>query len=128
MFNFNRSKKEDENFFDLDDRLIIYENDGHNCEIYNVTEVNDQAVIAAGRAVVPKEECHVSTSAEGRIWLFNAPKAHVHEVERLARLEKSIVLQQITNYKPEPKENPNSDLRFWAVIGLLFVAIVVTAF
>ncbi|MGF0472471.1 hypothetical protein ACQQ6W_23350 [Lysinibacillus fusiformis] len=121
-------KKEEENFLDLDDRLIIYENDGHNCEIYYVTEVNDESVIAAGRAVVPKGDCSVSTSSEGRIWLYNAPKAHVHEVERLARLEQSMVLQQITNYKPEPKENPNLDLKHWALVGLLFVAIIAAAF
>ena len=124
----NRNKKEEENFLDLDDRLVIYESDGHNCEIYYVTEVSDEAVIAAGRAVVPKQDCHVSTSSEGRIWLYNAPKAHVHEVERLARLEQSMVLQQITNYKPEPKENPNLDMKFWALAALLFVAIIAAAF
>lgn len=121
-------KKEEEHFLDLDDRLIIYENDGHSCEIYYVTEVNDEAVIAAGRAVVPKGDCNVSTSSEGRIWLYNAPKAHVHEVERLARLEQSMVLQKITEYKPEPKENPNLDFKHWALVGLLFVAIIAAAF
>jgi len=124
----NRKKKEEENFLDLEDRLIVYENDGHNCEIYYVTEVNEEAVIAAGRAVVPKGDCSVSTSSEGRIWLYNAPKAHVHEVERLARLEGSMVLRQITNYKPEPVENPNLDMKFWALAALLFVAIIAAAF
>lgn len=125
---FNRNKKEEENFLDLDDRLVIWENDGHNCEIYYVTEITDESVICAGRVVVPKGDCSVATSSEGRVWLYDAPKAHVHEVERLARLEKSMVLQQITNYKPEPKENPNLDMKFWALIGLLFVAIIAAAF
>lgn len=125
---FRGKRKEEENFLDLDDRLIIYENDGHNCEIHYVTEVNDISVICAGRAVVPKQDCDVATSSEGRVWLFNAPKAHVHEVERLAQLEKSMVLNHITNYKPEPKENPNLDLKFWALAALLFVAIIAAAF
>lgn len=124
----SKNKKEEENFLDLDDRLVIYENDGHNCEIYYVTEVSDESVIAAGRAVVPKADCHVSTSSEGRVWLYNAPKSHVHEVERLARLEQSIVLRQITNYKPEPPPNPNLDMKFWALAALLFVAIIAAAF
>lgn len=125
---FKNKRKEEENFLDLDDRLVVYENDGHNCEIYYVTEVNDESVVVAGRVVAPKGDCSVSTSSEGRIWLYNAPKAHVHEVERLARLEKSIVLKHITNYKPEPKENPNLDLKYWALAGLLFVAIIAAAF
>lgn len=127
MLNLSKKKREEENFLDLDDRLVIWAKDGHNCEIYYVTEVNDESVIVAGRVVVPKGDCNVSTSSEGRIWLYDAPKAHVHEVERLARLEQSMVLQQITNYKPEPKENPNHDLKHWALVGLLFVAIIVAA-
>ncbi|MEA0565517.1 hypothetical protein [Lysinibacillus irui] len=125
---FKSKRKEEDHFLDLDDRLIVYENDGHTCEIYYVTEVNDEAVIAAGRAVVPKGDCDVRTSSEGRVWLYNAPKKHVHEVERLAQLEKSMVLQKITDYKPEPKENPNLDMKFWALAALLFVAIIAAAF
>ena len=124
---FKKNRKEEENFLDLDDRLIIYESDGHNCEIHYITEITDEAVICAGRAVVPKEDCHVSMSAEGRVWLFNAPKAHVHEVERLAKLEKSIVLRQMTSYNPEKPANPNHDMRFWAMTFLLFVAIIAVA-
>lgn len=129
MFNFNGNKtNNDENFLDTDDRLVLYETDGHTCEIYYVTEVNDESVIAAGRAVVPKYECDVAVSQEGRVWLYQAPKAHIKEVERLARLEQSMVLQHITNYKPEPKENPNLDMKFWALALLLFVAIIAAAF
>jgi len=126
MFN-NRNKKEEENLLDMDDRLIIYESDGHNCEIHYITEISDEAVICAGRAVVPKEDCHVSMSAEGRVWLYNAPKEHVHEVERLAKLEKSIVLRQMTSYNPEKPVNPNTDLRFWAMAFLFFVEIIAVA-
>lgn len=126
MFN-NRNKKEEENLLDMDDRLIMYESDGHNCEIHYITEISDEAIICAGRAVVPKEDCHVSMSAEGRVWLYNAPKAHVHEVERLAKLEKSIVLRHMTSYNPEKPVNPNGDLRFWAMVFLLFVAIIAVA-
>lgn len=124
---FNRNKKEEENLLEMDDRLIIYESDGHNCEIYYVTEISDEAVICAGRVVVPKADCHVSMSAEGRVWLYNAPKAHVHEVERLAQLEKSMVLRQMTNYNPEKPVNPNLDMKFWAMAFLLFVAIIAVA-
>lgn len=124
---FNRSKKEDENLLDMDDRLIMYESDGHNCEIHYVTEITDEAVICAGLAVVPKEDCHVSMSKEGRVWMYHAPKALVHEVERLAKLEKNIVLRQMTNYNPEKAANPNLDMKFWAMAFLLFVAIIAVA-
>lgn len=125
---FNKKKKEEENFLDLDDRLVIYANDAQTCEIYYVTEVSDESIICAGRAVVPKADCSVATSSEGRVWLYDAPKEHVHEVERLARLEQSIVLRQITNYKPDPPANPNLDMRFWGLAALLFVAIIAAAF
>lgn len=125
---FNRNRKEEENFLDTDDRLIIWNEETLSCEIHYVTEINDESIIAAGHAVVPKNLCNIATSAEGRIFMYQAPAAAVQHVESLARLEQSIVLQHITNYKPEPKENPNLDMKFWALAGLLFVAIIAAAF
>lgn len=125
---FNRNKKEEENFLDLDDRLIVWNEENLSCDIHYVTEVNDESVIVAGRFVAPKKLCSVATSSEGRVYMYQAPAVAIEHIETLAKLEQSIVLQNITNYKPEPKENPNLDMKFWALAGLLFVAIIAAAF
>ncbi|QTB25013.1 hypothetical protein J1907_23755 (plasmid) [Lysinibacillus sphaericus] len=121
-------KKEEEHFLDLDDRLIVWNEENHSCEIHYVTEVSDESVIVAGRFVAPKELCNVATSSEGRVYIYQAPAVAIQHIESLAKLEQSMVLQQITNYKPEPKENPNLDFKHWALVGLLFVAIIAAAF
>ena len=122
------SKKQDELNFETDDRLIIYDLEQRTTDIYFVTSVDDEKVIAAGRAVVPKADCIVTVSEIGRVYTYNAPTELIVEVERLARLEQSIVLQQLTSYTEPIKDNPNTDLTKWALFGLLFVAIIVAAF
>lgn len=45
-------------------------------------------------------------------------------VERLADLEQSIVLSQLTAYTEPKKDNPNLDLKFWGVAIALIIAII----
>ena len=124
---FNK-KQSDEMNFETDDRLIIYDLEKRTTDIYFVTTVDDEKVIAAGRAVVPKSDCIVTVSEIGRVYTYNAPTEMIVEVEKLAKLEQSIVLQQLTNYTEPIKDNPNLDFTKWALFGLLFVAIIVAAF
>lgn len=124
---FKKNKKEEENFLDLDDRLVVWNEGNQSCEIFYVTEVDDESVIVAGRVVVPKKLCNVATSAEGRVFLYQGPPAAIQHIESLARLEKSIVLRHITTYNPEKPANPNLDMKFWAMAFLLFVAIIAVA-
>lgn len=124
---FNK-KQNDEMNFETDDRLIIYDLEKRTTDIYFVTTVDDEKVIAAGRAVVPKSDCIVTVSEIGRVYTYNAPTEMIVEVEKLAKLEQSIVLQQLTNYTEPIKDNPNLDFTKWALFGLLFVAIIVAAF
>lgn len=126
MLNFKKEKTEE--FFDTDDRLIVWDQQNLTCEIHNVTEVRDDAVVAAGRFVAPRELCNVATSREGRIFMYQAPPAYLQHAEKLAKLEKSSVLQAITNYKPEEPENPNRDMKFFGVLVVLFVAVIMAAF
>lgn len=129
MFFLKNNKTEDElDFFETNHRLIVYNTEQHTADICMVTDVTDTHVIAAGKYSIPKEDLSVHSSEKGRVYTLNAPTHIVTEVERLARLEKSIVLQQITNYKPPEVENPNLDMKYWALAVLLFIAIIVSAF
>ena len=123
-----RKKKEDEFNILLDDRLVVIDVQQRTSEIVYLDEITDTHVQATGRIVVPKEECEVKTSPEGRVWIVKADTHVITELERIARLEQSIVLKQLTNYKQPVVDNPNMDMKFWALALLLFVAIIVAAF
>lgn len=125
---FQKNDSKDVDFFESDDRLIVFDDDKRTSDIVYITDVTDSAVISAGKYSVPKADCEVTTSPEGRVYFYRAPSKIIQEVERLAKLEQSIVLHQITNYKPPIKENPNLDMKYWALAVLLFVAIIVAAF
>ena len=115
-------------FFDTRHKLIIFNEDQRTCEVHPVTTVDEKSVIAAGRHVVDKESCAIYSGENGLVYAYKAPAHIIAETQRLAKLEQSIVLQQITNYREPIKENPNLDFTKWALFGLLFVAIIVAAF
>ena len=121
-------KKEDEFNMLLDDRLVVIDIDQRTSDIVHLDEITDTHVQATGRYVVPKADCEVTTSDEGRVWIVKANTHVINDLERLARLEQNIVIRQLTNYKEPIKDNPNTDMRFWALALLLFVAIIVAAF
>lgn len=128
MLKFGKKEKNIEEYFETDHRLVVFNEDKRTCDIVQVTNITDVSIISAGRYSVPKADCEVTTSEEGLVFFYRAPSRVIQEVERLARLEQSIVLTQITQYKTEPKENPNLDMKFWAIAFLLFVAIIAAAF
>lgn len=128
LFSRKDELEEELEFFDTRHKLVIFNEDQRTCEIHAVTTVDEKSVIAAGKHVVDKESCSVYSGEHGLIYAFKAPATILVETARLAQLEKSMVLQQITQYKEPIKENPNLDMKFWALAALLFVAIIAAAF
>lgn len=123
------SKKKDDEFnVLLDDRLVVIDLEQRTSDIVYLDEITDTHVQATGRYVVPREDCEVTTSSEGRVWIVKAQTHVITELQRLARLEQSIVLTQLTNFKPPVVENPNTDMFKWGLFVLLFVAIIAAAF
>lgn len=120
--------EDDLEFFETRHKLVIYNEDQRTCEIHNVTTVDEKSVIAVGKHVVDKESCQVYSGENGLVYTYKAPADIIAETARLAKLEQSMVLQQITQYKEPFKENPNLDMKFWALAALLFVAIIAAAF
>lgn len=129
-FKRKESQQQEEELAIYDDRLVIFESDSNVCEIYEDVSVDAESINVAGERAkkVPKADCTVHVSEMGRVWLYNAPTAHVQTTEHLAELEKSIVLKQVTMYKPEQEFNPNLDMKFWAVVGIAIILAFVSIF
>lgn len=126
---FNKKQTEEQQDY-YEDRLVVIETDSTVCEIFDDVTVDEESLNARGarELKVPKADCIVKVSEMGRVWIYNAPHQHVQTTERLAALERSTVLKQLTMYKPEDPPNPNTDLRFWAVVGIAIILAFVSIF
>ena len=122
------NKKENDIFELSSDRVVVIDVEKRTSDVVYIDDVDDQSVTATGRYKVPRADCDVFTSSEGLMYILKAETQYITETIRLAALERSVVLKQLTQYKPEPKENPNLDMFKWAIVFLLFVAIIVAAF
>lgn len=121
---FNKKRKEDEFFPETDDLLIVFDDDKKTAVIERVSEVREGAVYVTGKHAVPLEDVEISNGIEGRVFFYRAPTRSIQETERLATLERSLVLHQITAYKPPA--DPNAiDITKMALMGLILVAFVV---
>lgn len=120
---FNR-KKEDEFFPDTNDILIVFDDDNKTSDIQRVSEIREGTIYVTGKYAVPLQDCEITTGLEGRNFFYRAPAQSVQETQRLAELERSIVLKQVTAYNP-PVPEGGMDIQKWLLFGLVFVAFVV---
>lgn len=127
IFNRKKNDEADEYVIETDDRLIIFDVDNRTSDINFITDITDEAVIVRGLYKVPILDCEVTTGKNGRNFFYRAPQESVRETERLARLEKSMILTQITAYTPPVM--PNSiDWVKGLLFGMLFIAMIIIAF
>lgn len=122
---FNKKKKQDDDFYtETDDLLVVFDNDKKTGVIERISEVREGSVFVTGKHAVPLEDLEIVNGVEGRIFFYRAPTHSIIETQRLAALERSIVLQHITAYKPPA--DPNAiDLTKMALMGLILVAFIV---
>src|SRR5690625_217237 len=124
-----RKKDDEENEFNIqtDDILIVFDSDNLTSDINYITYIDDESVTVDGLYKVPIADCDITTGRNGRNFFYKAPQKSIQETERLARLEKSIVLTQITAY--EPPLMPNSiDWIKGLLFAMLFLAFIIIAF
>lgn len=122
-------RKKDDDIFDIYGELVVYNADKRTVDRVPIDDISDTHVTSTGRYSVPKEDLSIHVSTDGTVvYTLEAPEFYVQETERLAKLERSIVLTQITQFKPPVEDNPNTDMRFWALAVLLFVAIIASVF
>lgn len=118
-----KKKETEEDFFNLetDDLLIVFDEQKRTSDIRNISEITEESVTVVGYYKVPLEDCIITTGQLGRNFFYRAPSQSIKETERLARLEQSMVLSQITSYKPPVLPNSMD----WTK-GLLFFMLVVS--
>lgn len=124
MIIFNKKKDEAEYMFETQDLLIVFDDENKTSDIKRVTSVTEGVVIAAGHYKVPLLDCEVTTGQEGRNFFYRAPSQSIRETERLANLEMSTVLEQITAYKP-PIPPAAMDWTKGLLFGLVFIAFII---
>lgn len=112
-------RKNEEMLEETNDLLIIFDDEKKISDVQKVTDIDENSVTVRGMYKVPLEDCEITNSPTGRNFFYRAPTQSITETKRLAQLEKAIVLQHITSYKP-PVQNEIDFMK----IGLLAAIIV----
>jgi hypothetical protein len=120
---FKKSKEEDFTF-ETSDLLIIFDDEKRTSDVMRVTGITEESVMVEGYYKVPFQDCEITNGKEGRNFFYRAPSQSIRETERLARLEQSMVLSQITSYKP-PVPPSAMDWTKALLFGLVFIAFIV---
>ncbi|GAC92359.1 hypothetical protein KN10_2795 [Anoxybacillus flavithermus NBRC 109594] len=119
-----KRKEKDEFFPETNDILIVFDDEKKTSDIQRISDIRDNAIYVTGKYHIPLDDCEVTTGPEGRHFFYRAPSRSVQETKRLAELEKSIVLRQITAYRaPEPQSQ--MDITKILLFGLVFFAFIV---
>lgn len=112
-------RKKEEMLEETNDLLIIFDDEKKISDVQKVTDIDENSVTVRGMYKVPLQDCEITNSPTGRNFFYRAPTQSITETKRLAQLEKAIVLQHITSYKP-PVQNEIDFMK----IGLLAAIIV----
>lgn len=114
------------------DVLCVFAEDGTGA-IAPVLEINDERVFAEGESgsySVPTADVKAFTGPRGRIFLYPGSTENVTDCKRIAMLERSTVLRQITHFAPEVPESGRR-INKLAVVGIvlavMFVIILLVA-
>jgi hypothetical protein len=112
------------------DRIVIIDDSG-SADIATVFDIDDQAIYAESPTQdysIPIADVISYVGPSGRIYILKADADYVGDTQRLAALEKSIVLRQITHFsKPAEPEGSGINIRsilMYAMIGILLLAVV----
>lgn len=113
------------------DRVVIIEENGV-ADIATVFDYDDTAVYASSPVedyAIPIGDLKPFVGSGGRIYVLNADSEYVRDTQRLAALEKSIVLRQITHFV-KPKEDLKGGLRIRDILlyGLIFILLLAVIF
>ena len=116
---FLRRRKDSEQT-ETKDVLIVFDDEKKISDINRVDEVDAEKVVVYGKYVVPVQDCEITTGGEGRHFFYRAPTRSIQETNRLAQLERSLVLSQITMYKKP--DQTQTDITKLLLIGVICVA------
>jgi len=122
---FVKKKQQEEEFFpETNDLLIVFDHENKTSDIQRVSEIREGVIYVTGKYAIPLLDCEITTGAEGRNFFYKAPSRSIQETQRLAELEKSMVLKQITAYKP-PQPPGVMDAQKWILNGMVILAFII---
>jgi hypothetical protein len=109
------------------DVLIVLSSNG-TADIAPVVEINEERLLAYGEVeyAVPIADTKVYIGRRGRIFSYPASEENITDVKRIAALERSTVLRQITMYEKE-RFAPESKLPLGKIIliGLAVLVLII---
>lgn len=93
-----------------EDLLVVFSSNG-SADLATITDISDERIFASGEVgyAVPIGDTKVYIGPRGRIFSYRASEENVTDTKRLAALERSTVLKQITMFE---KESISSDSPF----------------
>lgn len=129
MFGFFKRNQEDDEFYPATrDILVTFNPDSQTADIVHVTDINHERVLGAelggNHFSVPIQDVKAFTGPKGRVFFYNAPEESIQDVQRIAELEKSTVLRQITRYH-DIEVQPPVDFMKYVLIGILGLTILI---
>jgi hypothetical protein len=83
--------------------VIVLFSDNGTAEIAPIAEINEDRILAYGEVEhsVPLEDTKVFIGRYGRIFTYRASEDNITDTKRIAALERSTVLRQITLFEKE---------------------------
>lgn len=118
---FSKQKMKEEDFFpSTNDILIVFDDEAKTSDIKRINNITEDTLFVTSEYAVPIGDCEITNSVNGRNFFYRAPSQSIQETKRLAQLEKSMVLQHITQFKPKPPESPFDIMK----IGLMLIILV----
>lgn len=106
--------------YEPQDTLMIFKEDG-TADIASVTDINDERLYAENAITsysVPVGDYTSYTGRKGRIFLCGAELDAVSDYQRIAALERSTVLRQITHFQGDPPMPMPKPIGRYILIGV----------
>ncbi|MDN4081306.1 hypothetical protein QYF52_25610 [Paenibacillus polymyxa] len=113
--------------YEPQDVLVIFKEDG-TAAIAPVVAVNDErlyAESAESNYSVPAADVKSYTGPRGRIFLYPTTVENVTDCQRIAALERSTVLRQITHFAPESPVAAKLPMGRIVIIALVVLVLII---
>jgi hypothetical protein len=111
------------------EKLVIISDNG-TADIANVYDIDHERIAGSSSTAeysVPIADVKAYAGSRGIIYIYPATHENVEDTQRLAALEKSIVLQQVTHYvKPDPEASKMTFMKLFPYI-LIFLLVIIVA-
>ncbi|SFT00489.1 hypothetical protein [Paenibacillus sp. 453mf] len=124
--------KQDKEPYAPQDVLCVFKEDG-TAAIAPIVDIDGERVFAEsldGNMAVPIADLRAYTGPKGRIFLYPTTVENVTDCRRIADLERSTVLRQITHFAPEAAEQdfkpPVGKIAF-ILVGIILLIIAIMA-